>query len=150
MEIGAVFAGLKKMRFSTAFVSAMCLSFILGVLWLHGNAGQVHACKCAIPGSPTDELEKSDAVFAGAVVSIRHSFDPDEGPYSPEDRTTVRFDVSAVWKGAVHEDTNITTPPTGGSCGFPFNEGEEYIVYAFDSAYEGDGYTAGRCSPTAP
>ena len=44
---------------------------------------------------------------------------------------------------------NITTPPTGGSCGFTFIEGEEYIVYAYDSAFADGGYTVGICSRTA-
>ena len=54
-----------------------------------------------------------------------------------------------MWKGNVHEDMYITTPPTGGSCGFTFVEGEEYIVYAGDSWYDDGGYTVGICSRTA-
>ena len=42
-----------------------------------------------------------------------------------------------------------TTPPTGGSCGFTFIEGEEYIVYGHDSNYADGGYTSGICSRTA-
>ena len=53
-----------------------------------------------------------------------------------------------MWKGTVHEDMYITTPPTGGSCGFSFSEGEEYIVYADDVWYD-DSYTAVICSRTA-
>ena len=68
---------------------------------------------------------------------------------SPEDRTTVGFEVSNVWKGDVLKSMDVTTPPTGGSCGFAFTEGEEYIVYASDSAYGDDGYTVGICSRTA-
>ena len=54
-----------------------------------------------------------------------------------------------MWKGTVHEDMYITTPPTGGSCGFTFVEGEEYIVYGYDSNYDDGGYTVGICSRTA-
>ena len=61
----------------------------------------------------------------------------------------VGFGVSVVWKGNVHEDMYITTPPTGGSCGFTFVEGEEYIVYGYDSNYDDGGYTVGICSRTA-
>ena len=130
-------------------VSVVSLALIVSVLWFLGDPGQVHACKCAQPGTPSEELEKFAAVFAGRVVSIEHSFDPDAASYSPEDRTTVGFEVSAVWKGAVHESIYITTPPTGGSCGFTFIDGEEYIVYAYASAYAGGGYTVGICSRTA-
>ena len=122
---------------------------MVGVFWFLGDPGQVHACKCAQPGTPSEELEKFSAVFAGRVVSIQHSYDPKAASVSPDDRTTVGFEVSTVWKGTVHEDMRITTPPTGGSCGFSFVEGEEYIVYAYDSAYADGGYTVGICSRTA-
>ena len=130
-------------------VIAVSLALMLSVLWFLGNPGQVHACSCAQPGTPSEELEKFSAVFAGRVVSIRHSFDPDAASVSRDDRTTVGFEVSAVWKGTVREDMYITTPPTGGSCGFTFVEGEEYIVYAHDRAYGDDSYTVGICSRTA-
>ena len=112
--------------------SLVGLALLVGVLWFLGTPGPVYACKCAVPGNPSEELEKFSAVFAGRVVSVQHSFDPDAGSVvrEAEDRTTVGFEVSVVWKGNVHEDMYITTPPTGGSCGFTFVEGEEYIVYA--------------------
>ena len=97
----------------------------MGVLWFLGDPGQVHACSCAQPGTPSEEVEKFSAVFAGRAVSIQHSYDPKATSVSPKDRTTVGFEVSAVWKGTVHEDMYITTPPTGGSCGFTFVEGED-------------------------
>ena len=117
--------------------------------WFLASPGQVHACKCAVPATPAEELEKFSAVFTGRVVSVRHSYDLNAASYTPDDRTTVGFEVSTVWKGTVHEDMLITTPPTGGSCGFTFAEGEEYVVYADDSAYGDDGYTVGICSRTA-
>ena len=132
-----------------ASVSLVGLALLVGVIWLLGTPGPVYACKCAVPGSPSEELEKFSAVFEGRVVSVQHSFDPDAATVSPEDRTTVGFEVSAVWKGTVHEDMYITTPPTGGSCGFTFVAGEEYIVYGHDSNYDDGGYTVGICSRTA-
>ncbi len=134
-----------------ASVSFVGLALLAGVLWLLGNPAQVQACSCVEPGTPSEELEKFSAVFAGRVVSVQHSFDPDAGSVvrEAEDRTTVGFEVSAVWKGTVHEDMYITTPPTGGSCGFTFVEGEEYIVYGHDSNYDDGGYTVGICSRTA-
>ena len=144
-----VFAERQKMGLVVASFGPMGLAFTLGILWFLVNPGPVHACKCAQPGSPSEELEKFSSVFAGRVVSIQHSYVPNGTSVTPEDRTTVRLEVSAVWKGLVHEDMYITTPPTGGNCGFTFDEGEEYIVYANDSPYAGGGYTAGICSRTA-
>ena len=131
---------------STAVRAAvLSLALMVGVLWFLGDPGQVHACKCAQPGAPSEGLEKFSAVFAGRAVSIQHSYDPKAASVSPEDRTTVGFEVSAVWKGTVHEDMYITTPPTGGSCGFTFVEGEEYIVYGHDSNYADGGYGGCHC-----
>ena len=145
----AVIAKRKRMVPTVASVSVVSLALIVSVIWFLGTPGQVHACKCAEPGSPSEELEKFAAVFAGRVVSIEHSYDPNAASVSPEDRTTVGFEVSAVWKGAVYESMYVTTPPTGGSCGFAFIEEEEYIVYGHDSNYDDGGYTVGICSRTA-
>lgn len=139
----------QRMGVTTVFLTAVSLAVMMSGLWFLAAPGQAHACSCVEPGSPTEELEKFSAVFAGEVVSIQHSYDPNATSVSPEDFTTVGFEVSAVWKGTVYEEMYITTPPTGGSCGFTFTEGEEYIVYAHDSLYGDGGYTVGICSRTA-
>ena len=139
----------QRMVSSFAPVSLAGLALLLGVIWCLGTPGPVYACKCAQPGTPAEELEKFSAVFAGRVVSVQHSYDPNAASVSPDDRTTVGFEVSAVWKGTVHEDMYITTPPTGGSCGFTFIEGEKYVVYGHDSNHDDLGYAVGICSRTA-
>ena len=145
-----VVAKWQAMGFRVASVNVLSLALVISVLWFLGNPDQVHACKCAVPGSPSEEFGKFSAVFAGKVISIHHSFDLNAATVSPEDRTTVGFLVSTVWKGTIYEDMYITTPPTGGSCGFSFTKGEEYIVYAYDSAYaDGSSYTVSMCSRTA-
>ena len=145
-----VIAERRGLGYTVVFVRVVLIALVASALWFLANAGEVHACKCAVPGSPSEELGKFDAVFAGKVISVQHSFDPNVTPYTPDDRTTVGFEVSAVWKGVVHARMYITTPPTGGSCGFTFTEGEPYIVYAYDSAYGDGSYTASICSRTAP
>ena len=136
-------------RFRVTPVGVVAFALVLSFLWILGSAGQAYACKCAVPGPPSEEMEKFAAVFAGKVVSIEHSFDPDAATLGPDDRTTVGLEISTVWKGAVHADMYVTTPPTGGSCGFAFTEGEEYILYAHDSPYDDGGYTVSICSRTA-
>ena len=136
-----VYAKRQGIGFTVVPVAVLSIALMMGVLWSLGNPELVHACKCAQPGTPSEELEKFATVFAGRVVSIQHSYDPNTASVSPEDRTTVGFEVSTVWKGTVHEDMHITTPPIGGSCGFSFVEGKEYIVYGHDSNYADGGYT---------
>ncbi len=129
--------------------AAVALALVLSMLWLLANAGQAYACKCVEPGPPSEEIGVFDAVFAGKVVSIEHNFEPNATTLGPGDFTTVGIAVSTVWKGIVHEDMYVTTPPTGGSCGFTFTEGEEYILYAHHSAVPDKGYSVSICSRTA-
>ena len=147
--MGATAAKRRRLGSAVAPMRVASIALLVGVLWLLGNTGQAYACSCAEPGSPIEALETSAAVFVGRVVSIEGAFDPDEAPYSPEDRTTVGFEVDGVWKGVVHERMYVTTRPDGASCGFAFAEGEEYVVYAHDSAEVDGGYGVYRCSRTA-
>ena len=96
---------------------AITITLMLGVLWLLGTTQQAYACKCVVPGSTSEELEKFDAVFAGRVLSIEHSFDPNAASVSPGDHTTVGFTVNTVWKGMVDKNIDLTTPPTGADRG---------------------------------
>ncbi len=139
----------RGMRFAAGSIRVVGVALMLGVLWLLANTGQAYACSCVQPGSPSEELEQFDAVFAGRVVSIQHSFVPGVGVRGSGDRTTVGFEVSTVWKGDVHETMYVTTPSSEPSCGFSFVEGEEYIVYGYDSGRADDGYSVGLCSRTA-
>ena len=133
----------------SAYIVGAGLVFLLVVLWLLGDTEEAYACKCVVPGSPSEEMEKFDAVFAGRVLSVHHSFDPNALSFSPGDITTVGISVSTVWKGAVEENITLTTPPTGGSCGFAFAEGEEYVVYAYNTAEDAPNLSANICSRTA-
>ena len=142
-------AGHERLRFRIAPIYVALLAFVFSFVWFLVSAGHVYACKCAEPGPPMEELGKFDAVYVGKVFLVQHSYDPEAKSVTPEDRSTIGFEVSAVWKGSVHETTYITTPPTGGSCGYTFVEGEEYIVYASASPYGDDSYTASICSRTA-
>ncbi|MXY79350.1 MAG: hypothetical protein F4Y94_06615 [Chloroflexi bacterium] len=147
--MGATAAKRRRLGSAVVPMRVASIALLVGVLWVLGNTGEAYACSCAEPGSPVEALETSAAVFVGRVVSIEGAFDPDEAPYSPEDRTTVEFEVGAVWNGVVHERMYVTTRPDGASCGFAFVEGEEYVVYAHDSAEVDGGYGVYRCSRTA-
>lgn len=130
--------------------SVLALALTAAALWLLAGSGTVHACSCVMPGAPAEELKSHAAVFAGQVVSLSqpNRFGQAVSPSFAE--TGVEFQVNRVWKGDVGENTRITTPPTGGACGVPFVEGEEYLVYAYASAQEDGGYAANICSRTRP
>ena len=116
----------------------------LSLLWFFANTGQSLACSCVRPGSPSEELAQSSSVFVGRVVSVREFNDPNAThDYSSTDPTTVEFEVDTIWKGPYNETIYLTTARSEASCGFTFDEGEEYIVYSRD------GSTVSLCSRTA-
>ena len=103
----------------------MKLLFSLTVLLLLGFDSS-SACSCAGPGSLHDAYQKADAVFAGEVVSIDSI---DFGTLR------VRLTVSQTWKGISSTTIDIFTAAYGTACGYYFQVGSTYLVYAY--MYEG-------------
>lgn len=100
------------------------------------------ACTCIESRLPIEELEKSTAVFTGKVIDI----DVRRGiVLSSADPVKVTFDVSETWKGPDYKVLVVTTVRYSASCGYPFEQGEEYIVYARG---EEDKLNTGICSRT--
>ena len=105
---------------------------------------EAQACTCALPfGSLTlkQQVKKarkeSQAVFAGKVMEVKS-----EG-YG----VTVKFHVETVWKGKLSQEVTISTGQGGGDCGYRFQVGDEYVVYAYGS----DGrLSTNICQRTAP
>jgi hypothetical protein len=83
-----------------------------------------YACSCVAPGSPEESLRLSDAVFSGRVRSVKLSRSGD----FEEHRVT--FQVQSIWKGSVTASIELLTAPDTGGCGFPFEIGRSYLVYA--------------------
>ena len=77
------------------------------------------ACSCAYAGAPS-ELGYSSAVVSGEVVD----FDT-KGPFN----ATATLPVSEVWKGSEQETLEVHTRDPA-FCGYRFEEGQEYLVYA--------------------
>lgn len=85
------------------------------------------ACTCARSGSACEEFSRVDAVFVGRVVGIQTST---EAPKFGTRR--VQIAVVEALRGVNPGTVTVRTyPANGGSCGYPFAEGETYLVYAF-------------------
>jgi hypothetical protein len=115
-----------------------------------GSAAQ--ACSCAHPGPPCRALSNSDAVFAGRVSEIRDEDGPprDGGVRGP--RRRVRLVVEESFRGAGVKRggaLEVATGLGGGDCGYRFEVGERYLVYA-EHPTGGDGLYTGICSRTRP
>lgn len=93
--------------------------FVFGALFT-AQAQPVYACSCIIPGTPQEELEKSDAVFSGTVMKMEETISGYD----------VTLQVQEAWKGVEDNLIKVHTGMGGGDCGFSFREGEDYLVYA--------------------
>ena len=80
------------------------------------------ACNCAtLTGSAKDHLPKAAAVFTGKVLAVR--------PHATW-RNSVLLSVKEAWKGVGAREVVVWTYNTQGACGYPFEEGESYLVFA--------------------
>jgi len=95
-----------------------------------------------MPQPPLESLKESDAVFSGKVIRK----DTPLIVTSSGDLISVTFQVSKVWKGPVQKEIQVKTAVGGATCGYYFEEGKEYLVYA--NEYEGSLHS-GLCSRTS-
>lgn len=87
------------------------------------------ACSCVqVTGIPLQkQVEESKlmarAVFSGKVLSVVGNME--------SWNLIVRFEVADLWKGNIGRNIEITTPTSSASCGYSFEEGKSYLVYAY-------------------
>src|SRR5690606_29734924 len=104
-------------------------------------APKAYGCSCIPPGAPQEEMDRSAAVFAGTVADVQQAPAVESGP-----GYQITFMVSEVWKGPVEPQIVVATAQDSAACGYQFEAGREYIVYAYDSD---GGLVTGLCSRTA-
>ncbi len=98
------------------------------------------------PGSQEERAEralaKSSAVFSGEVVAVEQGTATASGPGND----TVTLRASEVWKGPDQETLEVRTPSQRIACGNHFEEGREYLVYAYGKR----GLKTDICTETKP
>ena len=130
---------------------------ILLLLALHCNTATLpaSACTCitgraSVKSRVRDELRRYDAVFVGSVTSFTDTLLPFL-PEAPQSRIRVRKAVVRLelsWKGPVSDSLVIWTGMGSGDCGYPFEIGERYLVFAI--ATDSTRLSAHTCSLTQP
>ena len=119
---------LLPLRGFTPLKGLLALALVFGALVL-APACPAYACSCIPAAAPLDALAEATAVFEGEVLGIATP-DPVEGVFSSADTVEVTFHVEQVWKGEVAGVTSLFTAASSASCGFEFQTGQSYIVYA--------------------
>jgi hypothetical protein len=81
------------------------------------------------PAKPEEAIRRSDAVFSGSVAGIAiPPPNPVIGVYAP---ALAEFRVASVWKGVVGQTAMVNYSPGDPSCGYAYQRGADYLVYAW-------------------
>ena len=125
-----------------AALASLVLTVLLGVVLLF-SPDCAYACSCAMPQGTQKEraeraLSSSEAVFSGRVTAIEKE--------AATRTTTATLRVSEVWKGPERATLEVSTASYEAACGYHFEEGKEYLVYANGKQDLG----VGACGGTVP
>ena len=102
-------------------VTVFVLTLTLGLIEIGANS-RGFACECKRNNSVEQEFSDSKSVFVAKVIEIKDS--------KPDAFVTLR--VEKMWKGVKTETIVVLTDNRGKGCGYIFNKGERYLVYAFE------------------
>jgi hypothetical protein len=120
----------------------------LSILWTIENSSVVLGCTCVKgDASVQQDFDQYDAVFMATVIAIKATELGGENidGHQTISASEVTLKVSYAWKGiGANESTIIVSP---GSCGYGFQYGWTYMVWAVRS--EGK-LNVGLCSRTKP
>ena len=101
------------------------------------------ACSCAAGMPLCESFWKTPVVFSGEALEIKKI--PNHlGSEYPPDRL-VTFRVHEAWRGGVSGVIEVHTGGGLGDCGFDFQAGRRYLVFAHESKSQ---LSTGICSPT--
>lgn len=119
--------------------------FLFSIFAILYVARPVGACTCPDLGSLANEYRHSSAVFVGRIVSLEISVKVIDG--EKIDNMIATFDVERRWKGPAIRHLRVQTCGTQAlacTCGFNFQLGERYVVFA-----EGKPLTTSSCNRNA-
>lgn len=89
------------------------------------TAQPAYACSCAQTFDVAGKMKYADTVFAGQMTNVRQTISSSE-----EQPLLYTFKVQQAWTDHVHEQTSVITSRDSASCGYVFEKGKSYLVYA--------------------
>ena len=99
-------------------------TFVLAIVVIASAPRIAEACSCIRPAAPRVELERAALVFVGTVTEVTQ---PEDDPAVDK---TVSFEPSSILKGPAPSPLVLTTAGNSAACGYGFEVGNEYLVYA--------------------
>ena len=106
-------------------------SWILIVVFLIVASVAAAACSCGPEADIEQALGDAAAVFAGRVIALELVPDPNPAVGISMEQLRVTVSVHSTWKGEIENLATVTTAFTCCVCGFRFEIGEEYLIYAY-------------------
>jgi hypothetical protein len=138
----------------------MTLPIRIALLFIVFSVNAAMACKCApFPHTMTSyrtfaewQVSHSPVIFEGKVESLKISGWPIK-PVAGETvlsvpRLIVTFSAVHLYRGEITRDVVIETGVSGGDCGYYFEPGESYLVFAWKE--ESGNLSTSICSGTKP
>ncbi|MEK3882285.1 hypothetical protein [Paenibacillus sp. PL2-23] len=122
---------------------AIGLLLLVGAGAFTAGPEAAYACSCAMNPGVEEAKENSDAVFKGTVT--RRDEPAKWLAWSSSDPVTWEFQVDEVWKGKVASKLSVISSASTASCGFAFEVGQAYVVYAHQRS---DSLEVSLCSRT--
>ncbi|MCI0698483.1 T9SS type A sorting domain-containing protein [candidate division KSB1 bacterium] len=104
------------------------------------NVQETRACSCWPPPPPAQAFAEAEAVFMGKVVSFEF--------VENNRRRRAAISLSKIWKGDRGAASEIFTGADVGMCGYEFQVGETYVIYAYKD--ENGRLHTNICTRTAP
>ncbi len=113
------------------------ITFIAGLFFT--APASVQACSCIGSGAPCQTFWNTEAVFSGEVKAITDFPVQFEGGGSAfvYQQKLVQFAVGEQFRGVSEDAVEVITGQGGGDCGFHFEVGQSYLVYAYKNQATG-------------
>jgi hypothetical protein len=109
--------------------STFLLAVSILVLSVSIDVPRAYACSCLPPGPAVRSYFNYDAVFSGRVTDVVPP-EPRGNIASSADPVSVHFEIYKSYKGVSGKNITVTTAPFEAICGYNFEKGNEYLVYA--------------------
>lgn len=117
------------------------IAFILSILFLLAASEKSFACSCMLNTKPLktqvkEAFDSSSAIFSGEVIEITSK---------DEFAVNIKIKVEKSWKGNLSKEIIMTTAKDSAMCGYGFQVGQKYLVYAYGKM---DALSTNICSRT--
>jgi hypothetical protein len=105
------------------------LPLLVGLIFVVGGQPAL-ACSCAQSSKP-QLVERAGVIFTGEAKTFARTWNFTRGcSVSSADPVTFSFEVRTVYKGDVPKNVDVHTVVSGASCGYEFETGKLYTVFA--------------------